>query len=358
MTRNYPFRMLAPALLLALAGCAKNDETTVRAPPPPTPVVLADVASRSWSDVIEAIGTAQANESITLTAKITDTVRKINFVDGQKVDAGAVLIELTSSQQAAQLKDALAVSKDADRQYQRQQDLVKQGTVSKSLFDTAQATRDSNAAKVDAIRAQLSDRVITAPFAGVLGLRRVSVGTLVTPGTAITTLDDIHVIKLDFAVPETELASLKPGLAIRATTPAYPARRFEGTIDSLDSRVDPVTRAITVRALIANPDGELRAGMLLNVDVLSRDRQALSVPELALVPVGQRQFAYKVGADDIARQVEVKVGTRRAGEVEIVEGLAAGDRVVIEGTVSLRDGAKVAVRPSEPAGTAAQTARN
>ena len=356
MTRNNPFRMLAPALLCVLAGCAKNDEVAVRAPPP-TPVIAAEVAAREWSDVIEAIGTAQANESITLTAKITETVRKINFMDGQKVDAGDVLVELTSSQQAAQLKDALALSKDADRQYLRQQDLVKQGTVSKSLFDTAQATRDSNAAKVDTIRAQLSDRVIVAPFAGVLGLRRVSVGTLVTPGTAITTLDDVHLVKLDFAVPETELASLKPGLVIRASTPAYPERRFEGKIDSLDSRVDPVTRAITVRAVIDNPDGELRAGMLLNVDVLSRNRQALAVPELALVPVGQRQFVYKIDGD-VARQVEVKVGTRRVGEVEIVEGLAAGDRIVVEGTVSLRDGAKVAVRSNDAAGTAAQTARN
>lgn len=357
MTRNSPLWMLAPVLVLALAGCAKNEEGAVRAPPPPTPVVVASVASHAWSDVIEAIGTAQANESITLTAKITETVRKINFTDGQKVDAGDVLVELTSSQQAAQLKDVLAMSKDADRQYQRQQDLVRQGTVSKSLFDTAQATRDSNAAKVDAIRAQLSDRVITAPFAGVLGLRRVSVGTLVTPGTAITTLDDVHVIKLDFAVPETELASLKPGLAIRATTPAWPDRRFEGKVESLDSRVDPVTRAITVRALIDNPDGELRAGMLLNVDVLSRERQTLAVPELALVPVGQKQYVYKVESGDIARQVEVKVGTRRTGEIEIVEGLAAGDRIVVEGTVSLRDGGKVAVK-ADGAGAAAQTARN
>ncbi|MEO8670933.1 MAG: efflux RND transporter periplasmic adaptor subunit [Tahibacter sp.] len=348
----YRYGIIIIASAFALGACGKSDPKPAAAPA--VPVTTTIVAAQSWSDVIEALGTAQANESITLTAKITETVRRVNFTDGQKVAAGDVLIELSSNQQVAQLRDAQATANDANRQFSRQQDLVKQGTVSKSMFDTAQATRDSNSARVEAIRATLSDRVITAPFAGVLGLRRVSLGTLVTPGTAITTLDDIHQIKLDFAVPETELAAIRAGLTIRARTPAYPERAFEGRIESLDSRVDPVTRAITVRAIIANPDALLLPGMLLNVDVLSRERETLVVPELALVPVGTRQSVYTVGADNIAHLVAVKTGARRAGEAEVLEGLAAGDRIVVEGTVSLRDGATVAIKQGLPG--AAQTA--
>jgi membrane fusion protein (multidrug efflux system) len=330
-------------LALALTACGHETADTRAKPAAAVPVTVVEVAPAEWTDVIEAVGTAQANESVTLTAKIAETVRKVNFSDGQRVDAGDILVEMTSNQQVAQLEDTQAMYKDAQRQYERQQDLVKQGTVSKAQFDTTQATRDSTLAKVNAIRAQLADRVITAPFAGVLGLRRVSPGTLVTPGTPITTLDDVHVIKLDFAVPETLMAALKPGLMVRAKSVAYPERAFEGQVESLDSRVDPATRAITVRALVPNSEGLLRPGMLLGVEVRARTRNALALPELALVPIGSKQFAYRVGPDDVAHRVELKLGTRRDGAVEVVEGLSAGDRVVVEGTVLLRDGAKVGV---------------
>ena len=331
--------LLLPVLLVA---CGKSGDAPKKTAAS-VPVTAQTLVPQTWSDTIEALGTAKANESITLTAKIAETVRRVNFSDGHQVDAGDVLVELTSSQQAAQLADAQATAKDAQRQFDRQQDLVKQGTVSKALFDTSTAARDSSQAKVAAIRAQLADRVITAPFAGVLGLRQVSPGTLVQPGTAITTLDDIHVIKLDFAVSETELAALKPGLAVKARAPAYPQQVFEGRIESLDSRVDPATRALTVRALVANPDALLKPGMLLNVELYTRSRETLTVPELALVPVGSKQFVYRIDADGIAQQVEVSIGSRREGKVEVTSGLVAGERVVVEGTVSLRDGARVAI---------------
>ena len=340
--RMTPRVLCCLSLVAVLASCSHSDPNA-KPKVAAVPVTVADVSSREWSDVIEAVGTAQANESVTLTAKITETVRKVNFTDGAKVDAGDVIVEMTAGQQTAQLEDAQAMAKDAQRQFERQQDLVKQGTVSKAQFETTQAARDSNQAKVATIRAQLSDRVISAPFAGVLGLRRVSPGSLVTPGTPITTLDDIHVIKLDFAVPETLIAALKPGLSVQAKSAAYPDRAFDGKVESLDSRVDPVTRAVTVRALIPNPAALLKPGMLLNVEVKSRTRDALAVPELSLVPVGSKQYAYRVDEGGTAHQVEVKVGTRRGGLVEVTEGLAAGDRVVVEGTVMLRDGAKVAI---------------
>jgi len=341
--------LVASTCLLAavlLAGCGSNAQDKVRSAAPVVPVTVHTLAPAPWSDRIEALGTAQANESITLTAKITETVRKVNFTDGQTVEAGDVLVQLSSSQQAAQLEDAQATYKDADRQFKRAQGLVEQGTVSRAQFETTQATRDSTEARVNAIRATLADRVITAPFSGMLGLRKVSPGSLVTPGTPITTLDDIHVIKLDFAVPETVIAALAVGQEVEARAAAYPDRRFAGKVESLDSRVDPATRALTVRAIVPNTEGLIRPGMLLSVGVIAREREALDVSELALIPLGGKQFVYRVKPDQSVEQVEVTLGARREGKVEVIGGLAAGDVVVVEGTVNLRPGSKVVVKES------------
>lgn len=352
-------RLQIPLVLacLALAACKGSEPAKTAQQAPPAKVTAQVVESKPWSDVIEALGTAQANESITLTAKITETVRKVNFSDGQAVAAGDVLVELSAGQQVAQLKDAQAMARDADRQYQRQQDLVQQGTVSKALFDTATAARDSNSAKVDAIRAQLADRVITAPFGGVLGLRRVSPGTLVTPGTEITTLDDIDVIKLDFSVPETLLGALQTGQDVQATTAAWPERQWDGKITSIDSRVDTASRSVLVRAEVRNPERVLRPGMLLAVQVFRAPRAALVLPEIALVQVGTESFVFRIKPDSSVEQVRIVTGARRRGEIEVREGLQAGDRVVVDGTVKLRSGARVAVE-ERVAAAAAPAAAN
>lgn len=350
--------VLLIAACAALSACKGDDAPKNPNQSAPAKVTAQAVTAKSWSDVIEALGTAQANESITLTAKITETVRRVNFVDGQSVAAGDVLVELTSSQQAAQLKDVQAVARDADRQYQRQQDLVQQGTVSKAMFDTATATRDSNRAKVDAIRAQLSDRVITAPFSGVLGLRRVSPGTLVTPGTEITTLDDIDTIKLDFSVAETQLGALQVGQEVHAMTAAWPDRQWQGKIASIDSRVDTASRSVLVRAEIPNPDRVLRPGMLLTVQVFRAPREAIVLPEIALVQVGAESYVYRVKPDSTVEQVRVVPGARRRGEIEVREGLQMGDRIVVDGTVKLRSGAKVAVEEHAAAAAANSAAAN
>jgi membrane fusion protein (multidrug efflux system) len=295
----------------------------------------------TWVDSFEAVGTTKARESITLTAKITETVRKVNFKDGQHVDAGDVLVEMTSGQQVAALAEAQANYKDAARLMRRNDDLVGKGTVSQQVADTARSTQESSKARVDFLRAQLADRVVTAPFAGVLGLRQVSVGALVTPGTVITTLDNIDTITVDFGMPERFLAALSPGLDIQARSVAYPGRSFDGTIVSVDSRVDPVTRSILVRAEIPNNDGALRAGMLLNVRVLRPSREVLAVPEIAIEQIGSDSFVYAVDNKDTVKRERVELGVRKDGLVEVRSGLAAGTRIVKDGTVKLREGAKI-----------------
>ncbi|HRQ64282.1 MAG TPA: efflux RND transporter periplasmic adaptor subunit [Xanthomonadaceae bacterium] len=341
-------RLLLPLLALWLAACGTDTGQGARGEPPSVPVVAVPVERQPWIDAIQALGTALANESVSITAKVTETVARVGFDDGDTVEVGQVLVALTDRAEVAQLEEAQAAFVEAERQYQRTADLVRQGMLNVSALDQQTAARDAARARMEGIRARLSDRVITAPFAGLLGMRRVSTGTLVTPGTVITTLDDISQIKLDFSLPETFLDAVRPGQRIVARAAAFPGREFEGVVATIDSRVDPVTRAITVRADVPNPEARLRPGMLLTVSVFSAPRESLVVPELALVQVGARHFLFRIDAEQRARQVEVHIGARRAGEVEVLSGVAEGDLVVVEGTVRLRDGSRVVLTEPSP----------
>ncbi|MGH8249098.1 MAG: efflux RND transporter periplasmic adaptor subunit [Steroidobacteraceae bacterium] len=342
--------ILLPALALllaALTGCGDGTNGASEAPQA-TAVLTATVAPVEWRDTIEALGTARANESVTLTAKVSEIVRKVAFESGDVVQAGEVLVDLSSGAQLASLEEARAAYQEAERQLKRGQELAARQLIAASLIDTQRAARDAAKARMDVVRAELSDRVITAPFDGVLGLRQVSPGSLVTPGTPIATLDDISVIKLDFSVPERYLAVLARGQDIAAQSETWPERDFEGKVTSVDSRVDPVTRSVTVRAEVPNPERQLRPGMLMSVRLFQPPRDTLSVPEIAVLQVGVESFVFRVKQDRTAERVKVQLGSRRKGEVEIAQGLAAGDRIVTEGAVKLRDGARVSFGPASP----------
>ena len=307
------------------------------------PVIVATVTATQEPLVtaVEALGTTRANESVTLTSSITETVRRVNFEDGDFVSKGTVLIELTDNEEEAQLAEARANLRDAQRQLRRLTELDERGIAAASDVDEAQAAAEAAQARLDTVLARLEDRLVRAPFDGRLGLREVSAGTLLTPGDAITTIDDLAQMKLDFTVPETALAKMAPGKKIYAQSAAWPGRDFEGVVRAVDSRVDPVTRAVTVRAVIRNDDMELRPGMLLTVRVVTDEREAISVPERALVQVGASAFLYVVDDERIARRTDVGLGLRQAGQVEIVAGLEPGDLVVTDGVIKLRDGATV-----------------
>jgi membrane fusion protein (multidrug efflux system) len=317
----------------------------------PPLVIAAAVQLDQVYDVVEALGTAQANESVTLTAKLTDTVRRVNFEDGQFVEKGAVLIELTNQEEEAALAEARANLNDAQNQLRRLEDLSSRGLSAEQQRDIAKSRADATQAQLNRVVARLKDRVVTAPFAGVLGFRNVSQGTLVTPSTAITSIDDISVIKLDFTVPETVLGSMNPGAKVIAKSVSFPGREFEGVVRTIGSRVDPVTRAVTVRAHIPNQDSALRPGMLLTVDVVTSQHQALVIPEGAVFQVQNRAYVYRLDGLT-ARQQQIEVGSRHFGTVEVKSGLEEGDTIVIQGIVKLRDG--VQVRLDESAGAVSE----
>ena len=328
-----------PALILlaVLAGCGA-DAPGAGEPPPATAVITTTVAPEPWRDAVEALGTARANESVMLTAKVSEIVRKVAFESGDVVRAGDVLVDLSSGAQLAGLEEVRAAYQEAERQLKRQQELADKQLISASQIDTQRAARDAALARMNVVRAALSDRVITAPFDGVLGLRQVSPGSLVTPGTPIASLDDVSLIKLDFQVPERFLAVLARGQEVSAQSATYPDREFGGEVMSVDSRVDPVTRSVTIRAEVPNPDRLLRPGMLMSVQVYLAPRDALVMPEIAVLQVGTESFVYRVKQDGSVERVKLELGSRRQGEVEVRRGLSAGDRVVTEGTVKIRDG--------------------
>jgi membrane fusion protein (multidrug efflux system) len=296
-------------------------------------VIVAEVIEDEFIERIEALGTLKANESVELTVNVTETVTAIHFDDGQRVKTGQVLVEMTNREERALLQEARATLNEAKRQYNRVSRLESQGIEAQSLLDQRRREVDTARARLAAIESRLADRLITAPFSGVIGLRNISVGTLVETGDTITTLDDDATMKLEFAVPSVYLADLQPGLMIRAHSRAYRGRVFEGEVKVVDSRVDPVNRSVLVRAMIANPDRLLKPGMLMTVELLHNPRRTLVIPESALMPKGSDQFVFVVeGKENRVQKRKITIGSRRPGEVEVVSGLRVGERVITHGT--------------------------
>ena len=332
----------ACALLLSIAACGKDEAAAgPRDGGQPTAVTTELLRLEPWSDTLQAIGTVRARESVTVTAKVSETVQRVHFDSGDEVGRGAVLVTLSGQAQQASLAEAQASANEAERLYRRQSELAAQQLIARSQLDTQRAERDAARARVAQARATIGDRTIRAPFAGVLGLRQVSPGALVTPGTPIATLDDVARVFVDFPMPEAELARVAAGQRLQGTVSAFPGRIFDGTVSIIDARIDPATRAVTVRGDFANADRALRPGMLMDVRLHRPERQALAVPEIAIVQVGRESFAYRVLADGKVEQAVVEVGARAGGKAEIRKGLKAGDRIVVDGTGKLRPGSTV-----------------
>lgn len=315
-------------------------------------VIVARVQSAELADPIESLGTLRANESADLTTSITEIISEIRFQDGERVSAGQVLVALTNREQLAELAAAEANLDEAERQFNRVQDLAGRGQESRAILDQRQRELDTAKAQLQGVEARLSDRLIVAPFDGVLGLRNVSVGSLLTPGTVVTTILDDSVMKVDFSVPELFLSLLEPGLQVTARSSAFADDVFKGEVTSLSNQVDPVTRSVRVRAEIPNEGLLLRPGMLMNVTLKARERQALTVPEEAILSRGRDHYVFVIedGDEVKVKRREVRLGQRYPGAVEIRSGLAEGEGVVIHGGFRLSDGDRVRIRGEVEAG--------
>lgn len=304
----------------------------------PTPVILSKVGVDTISDRIEALGTLRANESISVSSQVTEVITRIRFDDGQRVKDGDVLAEMTSAEERAQLKEAEALVREAREQLNRVSPLAKKGISSGQQLSERRRDFDAASARLEAVQSRIADRLIKAPFSGVIGLRTISVGALVEPGTVIATIDDDSKMKLDFTIPATYLPTIKIGLPIIARANAFGNREFNGKVTSIDSRIDPVTRAIVLRAVIPNPDGVLRAGALMTVQVFKDQREAVVVPEQSVIARGQKSSVFVVDPDavePVATKRDVALGSRQDGFVEVTKGIKVGEYVVTDGTVRI-----------------------
>ena len=346
------FPMLAT---LALMACGQGDAAKGPGGPAPS-VVVASVGSMPFADRIEAVGTAYARESTTIASTVTERVVRLNFRDGEYVRRGDVIAELARGEEAAGLSEAQARLTEAQQQLARLRQLQQRGFATNARVDEQQAMVDAARAQAGGAQAQIGDRVIRAPFSGVVGLRRISPGATVTAGTEIATISDLSQIKLDFSLPETFLSAMRIGQAIEARAAAYPDDLFRGQIESIEAMVDPVTRSVTVRAMLPNPDARLKPGMLLTVSVLANPRTTLAVPELAVVAERDRSFVYKVDTENTALKTPIEIGARQEGMIEVRRGLRAGDRIVAEGTIKVRDGGKVRTAPAPAPAASARAA--
>jgi len=310
------------------------------------PVIAAPVNMDRFVDRVEVLGTLRANESVEVTATVSETVTVIHFEDGQRVAAGDILVEMTSEEEHALIEEALSTVTEAGKQLERVQALAARGSAPVSLLDQRRREYDTASARLRAIESKMKDRLVLAPFSGVVGLRNISVGALIEPGDLITTLDDDSVMKLDFSVPAVYLTTLRVGLPVQARSPAFAGRTFNGTVSSVDSRIDPVTRSVTARAIVPNPERLLKPGLLMHVDLLKSPREVPVVSEEALIPTGRENHVLVIDRSTspaVVQRRKVVIGNRRPGAVEILEGLSAGELVVVHGTTKASPGQAVTV---------------
>ncbi|WP_245905452.1 efflux RND transporter periplasmic adaptor subunit [Photobacterium lipolyticum] len=309
-------------------------------------VIVSTVVLQNVRREVEALGTVKARESVVVSVKVTEKVEQVHFSDGQQVKAGDLLVTLRSGEQKAKVRAARANLKEQQREYKRIEGLVKRNTIASSELDKLLTSIDVARAILAQNQAELDARFIQAPFSGLLGFRRISPGALLTPGIVVTTLDALEKVKLDFTIPEQFVGELKLGSSIEGEAAAFPQQPFVGIVTAIDSRVNPQTRAIVVRAEIENPQLKLRPGMLMTLRLIVEQRNGLVVPEEAIVPRQRDSFLFVVN-NNVVEQRKVEVGFRTRGEAEILSGVVEGELIITRGTQKVRPGQKVETRPNE-----------
>lgn len=307
------------------------------------PVEAVQVSIEPVIDEVTAVGTLRSNESVIVRPEIAGRISVINFNEGEPVDQGQILVSLDDSTHQAELADARAALKLAASNFRRLDELFDRGSTTARDRDEAMARLESTRAALQLSQARLEKTDVKAPFSGILGLRRVSPGDYVTPGQDLVNLEDIDPIKVDFRIPERYLASLSTGQHIRVRVDAFRDRVFDGEVYAIDPQIDPAGRSIAIRARIDNPERILRPGLFARVRLIVEERpDAMVVPEQAIVPRGEHRYVFRV-VEGKAALTEVRIGQRRGGAVEIVEGLGEQDTVITAGQLKIRDGVPVTV---------------
>lgn len=316
-------------------------------------VDLATVTRQVLERRVEAVGTTLAAQSVAVVPAASGRVQEVDFTPGSRVERGAVLLKLDDDIERANLAQAKAELDEITLRLKRSRTLRETSAVTQATIDKVVAEEAAAQAEYDRARRRLADREVRAPFAGVVGFNRVDVGARVDDKTVVTTLDDLREIDIEFAVPETLFARVRSGMPVVADSVAFPNKRFNGVVDTIDSRIDPVSRAFMVRARVRNSDFALPAGMFMHLVLVLESRSALMAPEEAILAQGDKTFAFAV-ENGVAKRRNIVLGARQGGKVEIVEGFAEKEQIVVGGLQRLRDGSAVRVAGAAAAPGAAK----
>ena len=320
--------------------------------PPPEAVTTIVAQQEQWPATLNVIGSMEAVQGVTVSADLPGTVAKIDFDSGKPVHAGDVLVELDTRQERAQLA-ALEAQRDlAHINFGRTQQLANEGVISRADYDRATAEQRQTEANVAEVRATIERKTIRAPFSGILGIRKVNLGQYLAGGGPVVALQSLNPIYVDFGVPQQVAGHVQVGRALRVTAEQLPGQVFTGRVTAIDSIIDEGTRNFQVQATLSNPQGKLRPGMFVQVDLaLGAGRPAITLPASAIsyAPYGDSVFIVtdlkdqKGQAYRGVRQQFVKVQGSRGDQVAVISGVNPGDEVVTSGVFKLRNGAAVQV---------------
>lgn len=341
------------AVVAAFATGMHIRDTHAQAAKPATkPVVLmvraVPARAVAWANEVSAVGTLVANESVMLRPEVAGRVSAIHFNEGQAVAAGARLISLDAAEVRAQLEASRADERLALQRSERSSELFSKNFISQQALDDAREAWRKTTARRQEDEARLAKTELKAPFAGIVGLRQISAGAYLRAGDDIARLDKIDAMKLDFRVPETYLGKITRDQPVRVQVDAFPQQPFQGRVYAVETTVDEKTRTVMLRARVPNPRLQLKPGMFARVSLeLDNRGGVVVVPEQAINPRGDKYFLFKV-VDGKAQRVDVTLGARRPGEVEVTRGVAAGDMVITENQPMLQPGMAVSIVADKP----------
>lgn len=317
-------------------------------------VTSASVQAQKWEPTLRAVGSVAAYQGVTVTTESSGIISKIAFEAGTKVAAGDLLIKLDTTVQEAQLQAAEARAELARVNAERIRELYARNTTAKAELDSAEAQLKQATAEVASIQAVLAQKIVRAPFAGLLGVRQVNLGQFIDRGSPIVSLQSLDQVYVNFTIPQQQLSKVGNGYVVRAQVDALPNEVFSGKVTAINADVDPNTRTVKVQGTFANAEAKLRPGMFVNVAVVQptmEDVLVIPVTSVLYAPYGDSVFVIEKpkdaksgeAGDLVLRQQFVRLGKTQGDFVTITSGLKAEEKVVSTGVFKLRNGMKVTI---------------
>lgn len=347
--RRTSLPLAAAFAALGLFACGSGDPKGGFTPPPPV-VEVVTVAPETVRDVISLVGQLESESSVEVRPELDGIIESIDFIEGQTVKKGDVLISLRDKEQAAHVREARARAKLAEEIFRRITALQQKEVSAQAEYDKASAELEVARAEVQLREVELNKTKVRAPFDGVVGARRVSPGERVRRSTILVRIDAVDRLQLVFAVPEIGVPFVRTGMPVKISVKPFPEIRFDGEVFFVSPTLDAATRRLTLKAWVPNPGRKLQPGLFAQLEVqLALRENALVVPDSAILVDQTGSFVWRVGSDGKASRAPIEIGLRKAARVEVASGLEAGDRIVSAGTQKVTEGSAVVIAGQTPA---------